>query len=112
MEKSSKTRHPVDFEEYSALRKAKYSLRNVLKQLDLGTLVIYCNNHGIEKQGQVNVDVLFTVAKDNGIVLSERDLEHLRCRVAVHGKLSIDDVVKDLMLVVRESNTVDEKPQM
>ena len=54
------------------------------------------------------MEVLVTVAKDNGIELSERDLEHLRGKVAVHGKLSIDDVVKDLMLVVRESSTGDE----
>ena len=47
----------------------------------------------------VPVDAFLTIAQDNNIELSGKDIAYLKYRIAFHGKINYEEVIKDLALI-------------
>ena len=93
--------------EYNDIRKQKYKLRSVLKALDIG------NNTHIdtitEKNNMIAVDVFVTIASDNQIQLSGKDIAYLKHKMAYQNKINYEEIVKDLALVAVPIHESDNK---
>lgn len=87
---------------YNEARKAKYLIKPVCKQFDIGNHITLqsLNIVFVEQKGTLEVETFLLILEDNGIELADHDRIYMNKTLADKDRLNYELAIRELVLLI------------